>query len=501
MVTDHQPGFVQRTLKGHAAIGLLSGALMYLLILSGTIAVFDDELHRWEQPNAIEVASLDPRAVQRALESSAAAAAAPSPQIVVHLPSAASPRATLSDGAGLRYLDAAGRPAGSVQTPWSDFVMALHFYLNLPEVWGLALVGALGVMLLALTVTGVLALPRIFRDAFRLNPRASRQLAQVDWHNRLGVWTLPFGVAVAFTGAVLGVMTPGAAIMSRLGIAPGEAAVFAPVFGAAPAPRGGAAPLPDAAAALRSMSSLFPHAVPTDVIVREAGTSAEDIEILASVPQRLIVGEYYLFDAKGRLLRPVGLSSGHEGQQFAASMYKLHFGNFAGVAVKIAYFAFGLALTIVSGTGVSIWLMKRRRRGVGVPGAERLWTMTVWGSPLLLALSFCLEPFGASQSAMTAVFWCGLAAALLAAGLFRMDAATLSRGLRIGLAGLLLAIAGGHAAAMDQPRIGILMIDAALALTAIGLLVWTTGLRPRRRVQPERPSRTSEDALSAREPV
>lgn len=477
-MSNPNAGFVQRSLNGHAAIGLLSAVLMYLLILSGTVAVFDDELHRWEQPRSVETEALAPHAVQTALtQSLASAAGKPDPAIVIHLPSEASPRATLSDGTGLHYLGDSGRREGAVQTPWADFVMALHFYLNLPEVWGLALVGAMGVMLVALAITGVLALPRIFRDAFRFNPRASRQLAHVDWHNRLSVWTLPFGLAVAFSGAVLGMMSPGAVMMSRMHLAPSEAAVFAPVFGGTPEPSGTSETIPDAAAALHVMRSRFPRSVPTDVIVRNAGTATQDIEVLTREPQRLIVGEYYRFDARGRFVGPVGLSNGRVGQQFAASMYRLHFGNFAGLWVKLAYFVFGLALTVVSGTGVSIWLMKRRRRGLGLPRMEQMWAAVVWGSPLLLALAFCGKLVGASEAAMTIFFWAGLALGAAASACTGVDAGALGRALRTTLAITLLLIGIGHAAETSWSRIGILSIDAVLVLTAAALAITGIGTR------------------------
>ena len=36
----------------------------------------------------------------------------------------------------------------------------------------------------------------------------------------------------------------------------------------------------------------------------------------------------------------------HLGQQIAASIYNLHFGNFGGLPVKLAYIVFGIALTL-----------------------------------------------------------------------------------------------------------------------------------------------------------
>src|SRR5690606_33440635 len=41
---------VKNALSAHAAIGLLAGALLYLVSLSGTVLVFYDELRRIEQP-------------------------------------------------------------------------------------------------------------------------------------------------------------------------------------------------------------------------------------------------------------------------------------------------------------------------------------------------------------------------------------------------------------------------------------------------------------------
>ncbi len=48
---------------------------------------------------------------------------------------------------------------------------------------------------------------RIFRDAFRLRARDKGGVGLADWHNRLGVWTLPFTLAVSLTGAMIGLAT------------------------------------------------------------------------------------------------------------------------------------------------------------------------------------------------------------------------------------------------------------------------------------------------------
>lgn len=50
------------------------------------------------------------------------------------------------------------------------------------------------------------------------------------------------------------------------------------------------------------------------------------------------------------------------GKQVVYSMYYLHFGHFGGFAVKLIYTILGLALTVVSVTGINIWLARRRHR-------------------------------------------------------------------------------------------------------------------------------------------
>jgi len=63
----------------------------------------------------------------------------------------------------------------------------------------------------------------------------------------------------------------------------------------------------------------------------------------------------------------------------------LHFGGFGGLTVKILYGLLGLALTVVTHTGVTIWLARRRDKGRPAPHWERVWAGVVWGQPLALA--------------------------------------------------------------------------------------------------------------------
>ncbi|MGN6376931.1 MAG: PepSY-associated TM helix domain-containing protein [Sphingomonas sp.] len=481
------PSLVRRGLAGHTALGLLAGALMYIVVLSGTLVVIGPRLARWEQPRAPEMTGIAPAAVQRGAAAAMTATAQPPATIGIELPTPALPRTVITAGGRSRYIETDGRLGPPVAHPWSDFVLALHEYLNLPATIGYLLVGGLGSMLAALAITGVVAHPRIFRDAFRLRARANRQLAQADWHNRLAVWTLPFGIAVALTGAFLGLAVLSATLIAKRHHQGDLAATYAPIFGQQGSPGGAPAPIGDVGHALQTMRERFPATEPTYVGIAAPGTTGQRIQIIAGVPHRLIYGESFQFDARGQYLGHVGLSDGAIGPQAAASTYKLHFGTFGGPLVELAYLLFGLALTVVSATGMSLWLQKRRRRGAAAPRLEAFWTGIVWGVPgLLVASSWLSRPTLGIAPAVT--FWWSLGAMLVVVMAWpRLAPRTWWRrglGVMLVLTGVVHALWSGTGSWT--------LIDAAL--TAVGLALV---LIDRGRATASTPSRSPESSSPA----
>lgn len=487
-------GFVRRALAGHSAVGLVAGALLYILCVTGSAIVIHEEWQRWEQPRIAEARAVTPAAVQRGVETVLASEAGKpvTTHLYVHLPNDALPRTVVTTDHQAVYLDAAGAIAGPEAHAWTEFLIDLHLAFHLPRLFGLTLVGLLGVMMAALVVGGVLAHPRIFRDAFRLRARGPRQLAYADWHNRLGVWTLPFGLAVALTGAVLGLATVMAVALAALAFDGDRDRVFAPIFGDEPAADARPAPLPDIAAALAAMPRIAPGVAPSYVILHDPGTKGQQVQILGDHPRRLIFGDYYHFDAAGRFHGKAGLSDGRIGQQAAASVYKLHFGSFGGLAVKLAYMACGLALSAITATGLWLWLMKRRQRGSAAPRLEAMWSALVWAVPLLLVLAAPLRWALGPAAPLTGFFWIGLAA-LLAAAAGVQDAERCSRLARGALAAALLGVAGLHWLVLAPVAPALLAIDAGLALAGLGL-----GLTVARAGTPaRRPARAEPGAAAA----
>ena len=463
--------FVRRALTGHGAIGLLAGALLYILCISGTLIVIHEEWQRWEQPNVPEASMVSPQAVQRSIETVLASEAGKpaTTHLYVHFPTEALPRTVITTDSQAVYMDGTGRIAAPEAHAWTEFMIHLHYYFHLPVVFGLTVVGALGVMMAALALGGILAHPRIFRDAFRLRARGPRQLGYADWHNRLGVWTLPFNLAVSITGALLGLATIMALVTATIFYDGDRESVFAPIFGDEPAADARPAPVANAASALARMKSIAPEVTPTYVILHDPGTRGQHVQIVGDHPRRLIFGDYYAFDASGAYRGNVGMSDGTLGQQAAGSTYKLHFGSFGGLPVKLAYMLFGLALSVISATGTWLWLLKRRQRGQAAPRLEAMWTTIIWSSPLLIALAFPLRLAVGPEAPLPAFFWLGLLAAVAAAGFIR-DAAICSKTLRIALGVSLAAVAALHLIISEQLLPAHLLINGALAVIGVALV-------------------------------
>src|SRR3546814_18318608 len=86
--------------------------------------------------------------------------------LYVHLPVPDLPRATITTDSQAVHVDQAGAIAGPEGNAWSEFLLAVHYRLHIPGLIGLILVGILGVMIVALSLSGVIA-PQFGRASCR----------------------------------------------------------------------------------------------------------------------------------------------------------------------------------------------------------------------------------------------------------------------------------------------------------------------------------------------
>lgn len=471
-------GFVRAVLRGHSSLGLAFAALIYLVCLSGSIAVFAHEFQRWESAAAPQVTDVTPDSVQTAFEGAIAKGGPGVEHVYITLPSADFPRLLLYVDAAedRQYLaDSAGRIAPGSAFAWTEFITRLHINLHLPQTWGGFLVGLIGVALLSSLISGILAHPRIFRDAFHLRLGGSRRLQEADLHNRLGVWALPFHIIISLTGAFLGLTT---IIVGVLGMAMfnGDVnKVYALFIPARPVDDPRPAPVLD----LRPMFAKLPQDggrieyIFTEHPAERGGAALFNVKH----SDRLAGTDSYAFRRDATIYKAKPAATNNLGEDILAASGTLHFGWFGGGIVKIVYFALGLGLTYLAASGVNIWLARRRDKGRPAPGWERAWAATVWGQPAGIAAA-AIAALVTGAIVPTIATWLIVSLAFLAAAI-RLSATRLSAIGSVATGALILLAAAAHLAL--RGGIGTAdgmawIVNAALIAGGLFLILW-----PRRR--------------------
>lgn len=464
---------VRSALRSHSWLGLALGGVMLITCLSGTVAVFYEELERWEQPLADEYSTLDPALMERAFNEYVDTLDSVTEHLYLVFPSAAIPRVKVADEQHGRYVNADGSLGAKARDRASAFITGLHIYLHLPVNLGIVIVSGLGALLCGLIITGFLAHPSLVSDAFKLR-RSSKQIEQVDLHNRLGVWAAPFHLIIAMTGSYYGFVIIMVAVLAALRGDPSAQSLSEEIFPSEPELTQ-QAPDYQIAKALTALEALSPEGTPLYMLVHDANKESRFMEFYVQQPGLLAWSENYRFDTAGNFIDIAGYTTTSTAQQLMYSVYRIHFGNFAGVGTKLLYVILGLSLTIVSATGMNIWLAKRSFRDP----LNLLWPAFVWGTPLAMTLALIASLIDAPT---TPTFWGALLLCLLIAARAEHESAV-RQGLRLANAaalGLTVAVYGFKFQTFSAG--GALTINLTLLALAGAFLLAFACNRPQRSV-------------------
>src|SRR5262245_63705220 len=208
----------------HGWAGAVLGLLLYAVIVTGTAAVFANEIKAWSggllgmndpmsQPLDAVLARLEaetPKEFHEDLQLRVTPAG--HVQAFFHadevVDGARRQRGILytigPNGRIISRQEGVGKDLAA-NDPYSAlgrFFVDLHVRLHVPSPWGLILTGILGLSMLVAAVSGILMHRHMFRDIFRLRGR-DRLVGLRDLHSVAGSWTLPHAFVLAFTGAYL----------------------------------------------------------------------------------------------------------------------------------------------------------------------------------------------------------------------------------------------------------------------------------------------------------
>lgn len=193
---------MRRMSEIHTWGGLIFGWLLFIIFLTGTLAVFQAELTHWMKPE-FRASKVLPGQALTAADTKLRQIALPSDSWIIHLPQQRSPELEVSWRKGKltseRHLDPlTGRVIKERQTEGGHFFADFHSELHSGKV-GLWVVSVASLVLLATLVSGIVIRKQVFKEFFRLRWRRT----WLHGHMMTGVLTLPFVLIITYTGLVL----------------------------------------------------------------------------------------------------------------------------------------------------------------------------------------------------------------------------------------------------------------------------------------------------------
>lgn len=343
----------------HSWLGFLAGLLLLCIFASGTLAVFDTEITHWMQP---EVPLHSRTALTPAALNAAAQAVEASERqgfsAFLSLPSHRDPVLRVLHYDGYEFTGPALSPeTGSSfaprETAGGQFFYNFHFSLRGGDHPGVQLVTFLGLCLLVTLGSGlVIHLKALWPDLVLLRPFGPRPRAWVDAHLIAGVLFLPFILFMAYTGTAIHarVLLPAQSFFSPSPAGPPKKS----------APKGrllqAGPPLPPLAPLITQGRERL-HSPDGNLVL----FTADDVRIFRSdASGPFLTRDHANFSRKdGHFLQSVT----HSPPTVATMQLVrgLHYARYAPLTLRWLYFLSGLAATALAGSGLVVFLMKRRR--------------------------------------------------------------------------------------------------------------------------------------------
>jgi uncharacterized iron-regulated membrane protein len=336
----------------HRITGLIAGALLLLLSITGSMLVFSDEIDHAAHSHAYHVTpQAAPRPLHELMNIAHQALPGNPYLIAVRLPQAPDESTLLraeyeADHKEYISLDPY---SGKILAQYSNtarftgYVLYLHFTL-LSGRTGAIIVLMTSIALFFSALTGLFiyrhAIGKVlsFRQPLEWSNRTRRWR---NLHRILGVWALLFNLLISFTGFLMEKKV----LDARKN--PTAVATAVPFSGTYE-------PL------LAKATQAIPDFKP--VGLRPPRKAGDPIRILGHAREASFFGEYssYVFiQENGNIKKAVDFSNASFGDRFNASISPLHFGNYGGMLLKIIYSLLALTPGVLSVSGFLIWYRRK----------------------------------------------------------------------------------------------------------------------------------------------
>ncbi len=373
--------------RWHLWLGLLSGLFLFLIGMTGAIAVFAEEIEWVVIPPLRAKPAPDGRRADAdmivanlkarypdgridTLEFSTRPSFAHQASVSVRQPDGRSRSVTA-------YIDPA---TGAIQGDRSfgggytdsvyQFIRQSHVRL-LMGLWGRVFVGVFGVTLMLSCITGLWIYRGWIKKLFQLRLKGGwgGRPPWAELHKFIGVWSLLFNLVIGFSGAVLGLENAYLKAEKEWFTPKPAPATAAAKPAAPPAPTG---PLLTPNQVLAHARAAFPDlTVRTMNLPAKAGTP---VSLTGDVPHPLVAQSHVrrrnslrLDAVTGAVISKVDGRDDTGWTRVYWALDPLHFGYFGGLFTKVLWFILGMTPSFLALTGTWMWWRRRAHAGQSAP--------------------------------------------------------------------------------------------------------------------------------------
>ncbi|WDE06100.1 PepSY domain-containing protein [Thalassomonas viridans] len=409
--TQPKHKLIKNLTQAHSWLGLIISSLLFIIFWAGSLTLFHEEIKQWATvPHyPVELSATDKPLQQLVEDTLADYRLDAQERLTVYMPNDHYPYYRLyfyafsgDENANSEQLRLVINPkTGDIvgeydQFRLADFLYRLHYDLNLPA--GTELVGIVTLFFFFAIVSGIFIQgKKLFKNFFQYRSDTRRKDKLLDMHNVVGVFSLPFTAMLALSGLIFNI-----------------AIIYQASFAVFLYQGDQSALLKDAgytrytekpAQQSLDMSSAFvlieqARQVPEKGITRAAfynyGDSQAALQLTGEDPRHFAqrIETFYRLKTN-EVISHSDIENYNVLRKGKDVLATLHFGNFAGLDLRILYFILGIAVCAMIVTGNMMWLDKaRRQQQVSEPVIKVIGNLTIGifgGTVVATAAAFLAE--------------------------------------------------------------------------------------------------------------
>ncbi|WP_444935299.1 PepSY-associated TM helix domain-containing protein [Microbulbifer sp. JMSA004] len=364
----------------HTWTGILAGLFLYIAFVAGALTMFKGPLNQWALQPETTLPSISVEKYDSLITEVLQAHPEAAKRMTVHLPLAGLQVAPVSweiedevtHDHTLWYASFDGNGKLITQSftvsAIGEFVDHLHRTGGIPggeghDAFGTYVLGVVAALYFIALVSGlIIFLPTWFKDLLVLRKGKNRKRYWLDFHNVLGITSLPFHLVIAFTAFVFAFHDP---LYDALRVtAYGDSPMFT-----RPAPQevksfSELVPIAELETAIQEWESKFQMA---EILYINLDTRSPRMRVGGIMHGEVVRGAEYAYVLGNPYLSEIPYSSfmpsnfnGYSGT--VMSIFSLHFGSFGGNAVRWVYFVLGIMGALIFFTGNLLWIESRRKK-------------------------------------------------------------------------------------------------------------------------------------------